>query len=256
MSERGAKFAEWFRTLLPQTVRLAPGWQKAWAKCYEEMIRLDRREDREIAAVCRWAREHDFWRRNFMSPLKLRQRNASKVLYFDVFAEGISADSGSATAMPRHELEACEACHRAFAAVAKRAEPFRLHSAAWRALLASPEFGSEAGSAEVLAAAVADIEAAVRYVVAGIRDGKRNAGALKLANFLKPATFFSELEEARQQMRGGRKFTSDATALLGPRTAIALPAAKMTEEDWARGAAVAARARRELEEKLSGGPKA
>ena len=220
---RGDKFAEWFRTLLPGTVRLAAGWRKSWAKCYDELVRLDHRSDREIADVCQWARGNDFWRRNFFSPVKLRDRNAGKMLYFDVFAEGLAADSGAAAAMPRHELEACEACHLAFAAVAKRSEPFRLHAAAWRALLASPEFAGREQAAPVLGEVIGDIEHAVRYVVAGIRDGKRNAGALKLANFLKPATFFAELAEARQQMRGVRKSTAPGMRLQGPGATPALP---------------------------------
>lgn len=90
MSERGAKFAEWFRTLLPQTVRLAPGWQAKWAKCYDALVTLDGRTPEQIAAVCRWARAHDFWQQNFLTPLKLRKTDRDGANYFDKFLAGMN----------------------------------------------------------------------------------------------------------------------------------------------------------------------
>ncbi len=54
-SERGVKFAEWFRTLLPGTMRLASNWRAQWAKCFDDLRKLDGRDEMEIAMVCRWA---------------------------------------------------------------------------------------------------------------------------------------------------------------------------------------------------------
>lgn len=84
-SERGLAFAAWFRTLLPTTVRLAPTWQDKWAKTFDNMIRLDERTPEQIAAVCKWARAHDFWQANFLSPVKLRERDRTGAMYFDRF---------------------------------------------------------------------------------------------------------------------------------------------------------------------------
>ena len=40
-----------------------------------------------IAKVCKWARSDDFWRANFLTPLKLRDENKQGVKYFDVFMQ-------------------------------------------------------------------------------------------------------------------------------------------------------------------------
>lgn len=90
MSERGMAFAKWFRTLLPADVRLAAGWEAKWAKTYDDMIRLDARTPEQIAAVCRWARAHDFWAGNFLSPVKLRTRDKQGAQYFDRFLAGMN----------------------------------------------------------------------------------------------------------------------------------------------------------------------
>ena len=90
-SLRGLAFADWFRTLLPGTMRLAPRWRENWARCYDEMIRIDRRTPEQIAAVCRWARADSFWggSGNFMSPLKLRDRK-NDVQLFDRFLSAMN----------------------------------------------------------------------------------------------------------------------------------------------------------------------
>ena len=49
--ERGVKFAEWFRTLLPGHLALPGNWREKWARCYDELVRLDKRTPEEIARV-------------------------------------------------------------------------------------------------------------------------------------------------------------------------------------------------------------
>ena len=97
-SERGYKFADWFKTLLPADIRLAATWRDQWAHCFDELLRLDNREDKAIAAVCQWARKDDFWQKNFLSPLKLRSRNGDGIQYFDVFTEAMKAPAKGAAA--------------------------------------------------------------------------------------------------------------------------------------------------------------
>jgi hypothetical protein len=107
-SERGVAFADWFRGTLPGDVRLAAGWREKWARCFDDMIRLDGRSPEGIAAVCRWARAHEFWRSNFQSPLKLRERKDG-VMYFDRFAAAMgAARRGAAARAPQsrgYEIE-------------------------------------------------------------------------------------------------------------------------------------------------------
>lgn len=85
-SEEGLKFAEWFKTLLPATQSLAGNWRDEWARCYDSMLRLDGRDKAAVAAVCKWGREDEFWSANFQSPMKLRKRDTSGTMYFDIIS--------------------------------------------------------------------------------------------------------------------------------------------------------------------------
>lgn len=89
-SERGLKFADWFKTLLPTEIRLTSNWRQNWAKCFDDMIRLDSRTEGQIAAVCKWAREDSFWKTNFFSPMKLREKK-NDVMIFDQLSERMKA---------------------------------------------------------------------------------------------------------------------------------------------------------------------
>lgn len=101
--ERAESFAKWFRTLLPAEMRLAEGWAAAWAQCYDQMTRLDGRTPEQIRDVCQWARRDEFWRKNFLSPLKLRQRDSGQVMYFDRFLAKMSTGRPSGAAAGQYE---------------------------------------------------------------------------------------------------------------------------------------------------------
>jgi len=89
-SERGRGFAVWFRGTLAAEAKLTADWETTWARCFDDMLRLDGRTAEQIAAVCQWARAHDFWRGTFLTPLKLRQRDPGGVMYFDRFLAGMA----------------------------------------------------------------------------------------------------------------------------------------------------------------------
>lgn len=93
-SERGLKFADWFKTILPPKINLSGNWRENWAKCFDDMLRLDKRTPEEIQKVCQWARSDDFWGSNFMSPMKLRERKDA-VQYFDTFAAKMASASAN-----------------------------------------------------------------------------------------------------------------------------------------------------------------
>ncbi len=84
-SERGLKFADWFRGTLPAGARPVEGWRVSWARCFDDLMRLDERTPEEIWRVCEWARTQKWWKANFLTPLKLRKRDGNQVLYFDAF---------------------------------------------------------------------------------------------------------------------------------------------------------------------------
>jgi len=92
-SQEGIQFAQWFKSSLPETMNLPGNWQETWAKAHDDLVRLDGRTPEEIKAVCQWARTDDFWKTNFMSPAKLRDRNRDKITYYDVFAEKMKASA-------------------------------------------------------------------------------------------------------------------------------------------------------------------
>ena len=99
-SERGTAFADWFKTLLPENQKLEKSWRKNWARCYDELIDLDKRSPAEIAKVCQWARADGFWAKNFLSPTKLRKSNKDGVNYFDVLSSNLAPAKSPLTSLP------------------------------------------------------------------------------------------------------------------------------------------------------------
>jgi hypothetical protein len=97
-SPDGIRFAEWFKSTLPQDQqeRLQKNWLTAWCKTHDQLIRIDKRTPEEIDAVCRWARADSFWSQNFRSPAKLRERDRQGTLYFDVIASRMKQPTSSA----------------------------------------------------------------------------------------------------------------------------------------------------------------
>ena len=61
VSAWGIEMADWFRTLLPAEMNLGDAWRAKWAKCFDDLLRLDKRTHEQIVAVCQWARADDFW---------------------------------------------------------------------------------------------------------------------------------------------------------------------------------------------------
>ena len=93
-SSEGIQFADWFKASLPETINLKANWQESFAKAYDDLVRIDKRSMEGIKEVCRWARMDKFWKTNFMSPSKLRDRNKDGIIWFDVFVEKARAAKG------------------------------------------------------------------------------------------------------------------------------------------------------------------
>ncbi len=78
-------FVVWFIDLLGKTgappVRLTPSNEKSWRESYEKLRRIDGKEKAEIKQVCEWARNDGFWKKNFYSPSKLRDRKEGISFY-------------------------------------------------------------------------------------------------------------------------------------------------------------------------------
>lgn len=102
-TEKGMSFACWFRDLLDESNRPDDRMLPKWAKCYDDLLRIDGRTPEEVAAVCKWARADHFWSRNFLSPLKLRKKNDEAVSYFNVLKTQMEASKRQEVAPPKRE---------------------------------------------------------------------------------------------------------------------------------------------------------
>jgi hypothetical protein len=82
------RFVDWFLGLLSETGAPVPKLtgpnRLRWADTYDKLVRLDGHSKDTIKAVCRWARSDKFWKKNFLSPAKLRDRDGG-VMLFDSF---------------------------------------------------------------------------------------------------------------------------------------------------------------------------
>jgi len=80
-------FAEWFaRDMKPSTIRGTPSEVEQWALVWYHLRETDNRSDvKELSEVIAWARGDPFWSRNFLTPLKLRQRDKNGQMFIDRF---------------------------------------------------------------------------------------------------------------------------------------------------------------------------
>lgn len=58
---------------------------KSSFETFDKLIRIDKYHPDEIKKAIQWARGDDFWSVNFLSPLKLRNKDKNGVKYIDVF---------------------------------------------------------------------------------------------------------------------------------------------------------------------------
>lgn len=88
--DEGIKFAKWFNDKLkPSHISCNDATIKKWACEYERLRRIDNKTKEEIIAAVKFAREDEFWSRNFLTPMKLRSSNKESVKYVDVFLEAM-----------------------------------------------------------------------------------------------------------------------------------------------------------------------
>jgi hypothetical protein len=99
ISDDGRKFAQWFNEKMkPESIKPSQSDLDKWGQEYDKLIRIDKKEKKQITDAVTWAREDEFWTKNFLSPLKLRQKNKDGIMYIDVFLEKLKTtktNSGS-----------------------------------------------------------------------------------------------------------------------------------------------------------------
>ncbi len=58
-----------------------------WKKCLELCVKIDKYDLRDIYLTCKFIRNNEFWRDNFLSLLKLRNKDKNGILYIHRFIE-------------------------------------------------------------------------------------------------------------------------------------------------------------------------
>jgi hypothetical protein len=103
-SDEGHKFVDWFLALLAETeapkIEVTEATRNRWADCYDKMIRIDQRTKEQVVLVCKFGRHDPFWRQNFFSPSKLRDKK-DDVMLFDKFLAKASADTTFTPGRPK-----------------------------------------------------------------------------------------------------------------------------------------------------------
>lgn len=105
-SKEAFLFCSWFETLIPEGMK--PKSEKdrlKWAMAYEDILRIDGQTKDSVKKVCQWAREHDFWKKNFLSPIKLRKKNDDGVTYFQVFLNQMQFPAKNGTGHTLMEID-------------------------------------------------------------------------------------------------------------------------------------------------------
>lgn len=86
----GIAYADYFAKTLPETVKVTDTMRASWAKTFDDLMRLDKRNPDEIYKVTEYARKDNFWTTNFLSATKLRKKNDEGITYYDVFLTKIN----------------------------------------------------------------------------------------------------------------------------------------------------------------------
>lgn len=134
------------------------------------------------------------------------------------------------TPAPSDVQAMCLRLHTAYCTQTRRPTPMLpLLQRLWWDLLSSPEYAYDADRFGD------DLAHLVRYLLMGIRDDKRNDGALKLINLLQPDRWWEDLAEARAKLRP-LKPVPKASAPTAPAPAPAAePASEATRKDAIAG---------------------
>ncbi|MGA2297178.1 MAG: DUF4373 domain-containing protein [FCB group bacterium] len=91
--EDGIKFANYFRTLLPENTYISESTLTIWANVYRLLVRIELKTPEEIYAVCKWARENSFWKDKFLNPIQLTQK-IDEIEHIDIFLNQMKRENG------------------------------------------------------------------------------------------------------------------------------------------------------------------
>lgn len=85
--DEAVKFAFWYRdNMSPGTVKVTWSMIAQWALVWYHLRVTDKRQDKDfLKTVIVWARGHEFWSVNFLSPTKLREKDDQGQMYIDRF---------------------------------------------------------------------------------------------------------------------------------------------------------------------------
>lgn len=61
--------------------------KEKWLDCIDKLVRIDNLNYDQIKVIVKWARNDEFWKTNFLSILKLRNKNKDDIKYWEIFKE-------------------------------------------------------------------------------------------------------------------------------------------------------------------------
>jgi hypothetical protein len=82
-SSDGFKYADWFKTLLPQGFSFNETQRTNAARTFDTLAQT--RDKRQICTVTKWARNNPFWAAQFTHPTRLTELDKKGVPYYEVF---------------------------------------------------------------------------------------------------------------------------------------------------------------------------
>ena len=89
------QLATQFKNTLPKNMWPTKGIAEKWLDTLDKCIRIDGYTYEQVREIIEVYRNDGFWKKNFVSPIKLRRRNNEDVRYIDYFWNKIIIDKNS-----------------------------------------------------------------------------------------------------------------------------------------------------------------
>lgn len=97
-NDEANKFCEWYlEKHHPSNIQVTDKIKKGWVDTYRKLREIDNKTKDEIKNATIYGRTNDFWKRQFLSPNKLRSKNKEDIMYIDVFLAQLSVPTADKT---------------------------------------------------------------------------------------------------------------------------------------------------------------
>ncbi|MGB0131174.1 DUF4373 domain-containing protein [Chlorobium sp.] len=102
--DESIKFADWFNDkLCPSDIKPTVSMITQWALTWYKLRELDKRDKEHMKEVISWARTDEFWSRNFLTPIKLREKDDQGRMYIDRLTADYEAEQKKGNKSTDHD---------------------------------------------------------------------------------------------------------------------------------------------------------